>query len=168
MLSGNPILLISDDEDDPLPAPSSVLTHTLKRPAPPSATQSAPKQIRSYAAIAAAPIPKPVVVKPKKVKPKTNKEKPHVLLWIPHNGLKQGQKNNWPSLKVIQKKIFIYLVYASSPYPSRCISDLCSFLNEGDWRVLDERSCRGKESAADEPARNIRTRRYLCGRNMER
>ncbi|KAJ3399523.1 hypothetical protein HDU80_007823 [Chytriomyces hyalinus] len=101
MLSGNPILLLSDDEDDPLPAPSDALTHTLKRPAPPSATQPAPKQIRSYAAIAAAHTPVPVVVKPKKVKPKTNKEKPHVLLWIPHNGLKPSQKNNWPSLKVI-------------------------------------------------------------------
>ncbi|KAI8845048.1 hypothetical protein BJ741DRAFT_573123 [Chytriomyces cf. hyalinus JEL632] len=98
MLSGNTVIVISDDEEDPLPAPSNALTHTLKRPAPPSAAQSAPKQIRSYAAIAAAPTPVPVVVRPKKVRPKAD---PHVLLWIPHNGIQDHEGNDWDRLDVI-------------------------------------------------------------------
>ncbi|KAJ3233680.1 hypothetical protein HDU81_002065 [Chytriomyces hyalinus] len=86
-----------DDEEDPhalLWIPHNGLEHD-------DGNDCYALDIRSYAAIAAAPTPKPVVAKPKKVKLKTNKEKPHVLLWIPHNGLKPSQKNNWPSLKVI-------------------------------------------------------------------
>ncbi|KAI8845046.1 hypothetical protein BJ741DRAFT_137064 [Chytriomyces cf. hyalinus JEL632] len=101
MLSGNTVIAISGDEDDPLPAPGNALTHTLKRSAPPSPIQSAPKQIRSDAAIAAPYHPVPVVTGSEEVE--LTEEDPHVLLWIENNSCRDADytASELRNLKVI-------------------------------------------------------------------
>ncbi|KAJ3233679.1 hypothetical protein HDU81_002064 [Chytriomyces hyalinus] len=131
MLSGNCVIIISDDEDDPLPQPSHALPRTLKRSVPPSATQPAPKHIRSYAPIAGPSNPTPVVMRPELVEPK---EEPHALLWVPHHGMTGKPTNHWAQLDVVGvfstkggaegRKQELIDEYGRAGYADICVGDL--------------------------------------------